>query len=58
MLKRALMGVCHWFSIKHADRYLHELCFRWNRRTTDIETRLAHMFSGTARRLPWRELVA
>lgn len=56
MLKRAVMGVWHWFSIKHADCYLHELCFRWNQRTASVETGLAHVFAGTANRLRWREL--
>ena len=58
MLKRALMGVWHWFSIKHTDRYLHELCFRWNRRKENTESRLADVFAGHAARLRWKELVA
>ncbi len=58
MLKRALMGVWHWFSIKHTDRYLHELCFRWNRRKENTESRLADVFAGHAARLRRKELVA
>ena len=57
MLKRAVMGVWHWFSIRHTDRYLHEMCFRWNRRAVGAETRLADIFAGRAPRLRWRELV-
>jgi transposase-like protein len=57
LLKRAIMGVWHWFSIKHTDRYLHELCFRWNRRGTSAEYRLARIFTGNAPRLRWKELV-
>ncbi len=58
MLKRALMGVWHWFSIKHTDRHLHELCFRWNRRKENTGSRLADVFAGHAARLRWKELVA
>jgi hypothetical protein len=58
MLKRAIMGVWHWFSIKHTDRYLYELCFRCNRRKASVENKLAHIFTGAATRLRWRELVA
>jgi transposase-like protein len=37
-IKRAIVGVWHWFSIKHADQYLRELAARWNmRRMTRIE---------------------
>jgi transposase-like protein len=57
-LKRAIVGVWHWFSIKHTDRYLHEVAFRWNRRTLDTNARLAGLFTGTAARLRWKELVA
>jgi hypothetical protein len=51
-LKRAVI------SIKHADRYLSEVSFRWNRREQDTNARLAGLFAGSARRLRWKELVA
>jgi transposase-like protein len=57
-LKRAWVGVFHWFSIKHTDRYLHEASFRWNARKQDTDARLASLFTGTAGRLRWKELVA
>jgi ISXO2-like transposase domain len=56
--KRAIIGVWHWFSIKHTDRDRHELCSRWNRRKASIETRLSHILAGAAIRRRWRELVA
>ena len=31
-IKRAIIGVWHWFSVKHANRYLRELSIRWNMR--------------------------
>ena len=56
--KRAWVGVFHRFSIKHTDRYLHEASFRWNTRKQDTDARLASLFSATAGRLRWKELVA
>ena len=44
--------------VKHTDRYLHGLCFRWNRRKENTESRLADVFAGHAARLRWKELVA
>ena len=57
-LKRAVIGVWHWFSIKHTDRYLSEVSFRWNRRKQGTDARLAGLFAGNAGRLRWKELVA
>jgi hypothetical protein len=50
--------VFHWFSIKHTDRYLHEVTFRWNARQQDTDSRLSGLFSRSTGRLRWRELVA
>lgn len=57
-LKRALMGVWHWFSLKHANRYLGEVVFRWNHRKVATVDRLAGIFATKAKRLRWRECVA
>jgi transposase-like protein len=57
-LKRAWVGVWHWFSIKHTNRYLHEVTFRWNARELDTDTRLSGLFIRSTGRLRWRELVA
>lgn len=56
-LKRAWVGVFHWFSIKHTDRYLSEVTFRWNARQQDTDTRLSGLFCRTTGRLRWKELV-
>jgi hypothetical protein len=34
-VKRAVIGVWHWMSNKHTDRYLTEVAFRWNERKAD-----------------------
>ena len=57
-LKRAWVGVFHWFSIKHTDRYLHETSFRWNARRQDTDTRLADLFTRSTGRLRWKDLTA
>jgi transposase-like protein len=57
-VKRAVMGVWHWFSIKHTDRYLTEIAFRWNERKADTASRIDTMLLTSGRRLRWRELTA
>lgn len=58
MLQRAVVGVFHWISRKHPDRYVTEATSRWNRRGQDGFARLRHMISlGAGRVLPFRHLV-
>lgn len=57
-LKRAWVGVFHWFSIRHTDRYLDEVTSRWNARKVPAEQRLQSMFVRLTGRLRWKELVA
>jgi hypothetical protein len=58
ILKRAWVGVWHWFSIKHMHRYLDQIVFHWNRRKADTETRLAAIFMARGKRLRFRDCVA
>lgn len=58
MLQRAVVGVFHWISRKHLDRYVTEATFRWNHREERGAARLRHMISlGAGRVLPFRHLV-
>lgn len=58
-IRRAIAGVWHWFSIKHADRYLRELAVRWNmRRMSRMERFDAVLGSMFGRPLSWRALTA
>ena len=58
-IKRAIMGVWHWFSIKHGDRYLTELAHRWNWRAKDNPERFEDVLSGlVGSPLPLKRLVA
>jgi len=55
--KRSIIGVRHWFSAKHCDRYLTEISVRWNHRRASFSVRINHaLLSG--RRLLWKDLVA
>jgi hypothetical protein len=57
-IKRAIIGVWHWFSIKHGDRYLAELSARWNWRKRNNIERFHDVLVGIMRpALPWSELV-
>jgi hypothetical protein len=57
-LKRAIIGVWHWFSIKHANRYLSEISFRWNHRKAKAEARITELLLSRHGRLRWRECIA
>lgn len=58
-MKRAIAGVWHWFSIKHADRYLRELAARWNmRRMSRMERFDSVLGSMFGRPLSWKALTA
>ena len=57
-IKRKWIGVHHWWSIKHSNRYLAEIAFHWNRRKAGIEACVHALFSGAHGRLRWRECVA
>ena len=37
-LERAKLGVFHFIRRKHLAHYLHEVCFRWNQRITELKT--------------------
>jgi ISXO2 transposase-like protein len=57
-LKRAIIGVWHWFSIKHTNRYLSEISFRWNHRKARAEARITELLRSRHGRLHWRECIA
>ncbi len=56
--KRQVIGVHHWISEEHIQRYLDEFTWRWNRRGLDEGSRVNAMLSDTAGRLTYRELIA
>jgi transposase-like protein len=58
IVKRAWVGVWHWFSIKHTHRYLDQIVFHWNHRKADVATRLGDLFTAKGKRLRFRDCVA
>lgn len=57
-VRRAIIGVWHWFSIKHTNRYLDEIGFRWNVRGQEASAKVDGLLGTRGRRLRWKELVA
>ncbi len=56
-LRRMVLGVRHWISQKHLDRYLEDLAFRRSLRESDVLARLGAALSSPGR-LFYRNLVA
>lgn len=55
--RQMVLGVHHWISPKHLDRYLEDLAFRRSWRTADLLTKLGRFLSSSGR-LTYRDLVA
>ncbi|BCK75511.1 hypothetical protein AA0242T_1198 [Acetobacter aceti NRIC 0242] len=58
LLKRQIVGVHHWVSSKHLDRYVQEMSWRFNRRDMRAGARMNDMFACVEGRLRYRELIA
>ena len=56
-IRRAVIGVWHWISQKHLDRYLDEIAWRHNRRDVGHMRRIAAVLSSNSLPLPARALV-
>jgi transposase-like protein len=56
-IRRAVIGVWHWISPKHLDRYLDEIAWRHNRRESGHLRRIAAVLAATGQPLPVRALV-
>lgn len=58
LFDRMVIGIYHWFSKKHLQRYLSEFCFRYNTRTASECTRFDLVFSNFANKLTYQTLIA
>lgn len=56
--KRQIMGVQHWVSKGHLQRYLDEFSWRWNRREMDEGPRVNALLGQMTGRLTYKELIA
>jgi transposase-like protein len=58
LLKRQIVGIHHWVSPKHLDRYVQEMSWRFNRRDMHVGPRMNDLFAGVEGRLKYKELIA
>ena len=59
MLQRGYVGIYHWMSNKHLDRYVNEFEGRHNNRPADTLSQMAALMRGCiGRRLRWVDLIA
>jgi transposase-like protein len=58
LLKRQIIGIHHWVSPKHLDRYVQEMTWRLNRKDLRVGARMNDLFSCVEGRLTYKELIA
>lgn len=58
LLKRQIIGIHHWVSPKHLNRYVSEATWRFNRRGNGEGVRMNVLLSNATGRLRYRELIA
>lgn len=58
LLRRQIVGIHHWVSPKHLNRYVDEMTWRFNRRDMSTENRMNDLFACVEGRLMYKELIA
>ena len=58
LLKRQIVGVHHWVSAKHLQRYVDEMTWRFNRRDMKAPSRMNDLFACVEGRLTYKALIA
>lgn len=58
LLKRQIIGIHHWVSPKHLDRYVAEMAWRFNRRDMAESDRMNALFGCVEGRLTYKALIA
>lgn len=58
LLKRQIIGIHHWVSPKHLNRYVDEMTWRFNRRDMDEGARANDIFTCVEGRLTYKALIA
>ena len=58
LLKRQIIGVHHWVSPKHLDRYVQEISWRFNRRGAEVGARMNSILGSVEGRLMYKDLIA
>jgi len=57
-LKRQIIGIHHWVSAKHLDRYVSESSWRYNRRETGEGDRVNNLMADATGHLTYKALIA
>lgn len=57
LLQRGIIGIYHFTSHKHLQKYLNEFAFRYNTRTTSDCSRFNMLLSNTENRLTYKSLI-
>ena len=58
LLKRQIVGIHHWVSPKHLQKYVDEMAFRLNRRELTVTERMNALFTQIEGRLTYKALIA
>lgn len=58
LLKRQIIGIHHWVSAKHLQKYVDEMSWRFNRRGMVVTDRMNDLFSDVEGRLTYKALIA
>lgn len=58
LLKRQIIGIHHWVSPKHLQRYVDEMTWRYNRRDMKVTPRMNDLFACVEGRLTYKALIA
>jgi transposase-like protein len=58
LLKRGIIGIYHFVSKKHLQRYIDEFVFRYNTRIEEESSRFNHFFTGMEFRTKYSTLIA
>ncbi len=58
LLKRQIVGIHHWVSSKHLQRYVDEMSWRFNRRDMKVTPRMNDLFACVEGRLRYQDLIA
>jgi transposase-like protein len=57
ILKRGIVGIYHFTSVKHLQKYVDEFVFRYNTRNHDEQTRFNLLFVNIEHKLTYKELI-
>jgi ISXO2-like transposase domain len=57
LFKRQIFGIHHFVSTKHLDRYLDQMCWRYNRREGGEGARVNDLLNSVSGRLTYKALI-